>query len=192
VFNDENSSPMKIMLIFLLALILPKSHEDFVPDTSINGKLYLKNASSIKSALGDITQLLDHDADLPDVVFANKSGKEYIRMFVYPGSTKNSVDMFEIGYSSLLPLNVCTNQSDFICFETEHHIKLGMTQEQLISIEGKHYTSKKSEETTIISYTLNDFNNSNFLKRFNMPSYLYELWFKKNKLIKFRFGFEYP
>jgi hypothetical protein len=164
----------------------------FIPDTSLNGKLYLHNASSIKAVFGDITPLLDHDADLPDVIFTNKSREEYIRMFVYPGSTKNCVDMFEVGYSSYFPIRGRQNSSNFISFETEHHIKLGMTQEEIINNKGKKYTSRKNGEIKIISYALNDFDKSDFLKKYNMPLYLIEFWFKKNKLVKFRFGFEYP
>ena len=67
-----------------------------------------------------------------------------------------------------------------------------MTKDEIVNIKGDKYTEIKEDKTLIIRYVLNDFNNSGFLKRYNMPVYIAEYWIQENKLIRYRFGFEYP
>ncbi|MFN8258599.1 MAG: hypothetical protein U0W24_23115 [Bacteroidales bacterium] len=164
----------------------------FKPDTSINNNLFLNSPTSTIKILGDIMPFIDNGADFPDAYFSNKSGMEYLRIVIYPGSFKNSLDLFEVGYSSSLS-NIKTKiATEILSFETESHIRLGMKRKELIKIKGDKYTEVDEKNVKIIKYILDDFDNSEFLKRYNMPVYIFQYFFDKDNLIKFSFGFEYP
>lgn len=77
---------------------------------------------------------------------------------------------------------------DFVKFSTENGIKLGISKEDLLKIKGNNFV----EEGDVIKYTLDDFNNSSFLQKYNLPIYFSNYTFKYNKLIEIYFGFEYP
>ena len=162
------------------------------PDTSINEKLFLNDPTSTVSVFGNIMPLLNHDATFPDVYFLCSSGEEYLRMIILPGSTINSVSQFEVGYSSSLSNIKSKKPTNLLSFVTENKIRLGMTKDEIVNIKGDKYIEIKEDKTLIIRYVLNDFNNSRFLKRYNMPVYIAEYWIQENKLTRYRFGFEYP
>ncbi len=58
----------------------------------------------------------------------------------------------------------------------------------LIRIKGKSY--KKNENKII--YRITDYSNSNFLKNYNVPAYFLECTLKDNKIVKIKYGFDYP
>ncbi|MEO6903376.1 MAG: hypothetical protein ABI315_09495 [Bacteroidia bacterium] len=163
------------------------------PDISINKQLFLQNPESVEKVFIDIMPLLNKEAEFPDLYMFNNNKKEYLRMVLFPGSSKNSISQFEVGYYSDLPANTKTTSSKLDSFYTESQIKLGIAKEHLIMEKGKNFKEENAKDNqSIIRYTLSDFNKSDFLKRYNMPVYFAEYWFKSNKLIKYRFGFEYP
>ncbi|MBA3649697.1 MAG: hypothetical protein H0W62_14330 [Chitinophagales bacterium] len=165
----------------------------FMPDTSINGLLFLNNPASIKNGFGDIMSLLEKEKDYPDLYLLDSTKKEYLRMVLFPGSSRNSISQFEVGYYADLPAATKITTSRFLSFYTESQLKLGISKEQSIQIKESDYKEEKGKNNQIIiRYVLNDFNKSAFLKRYNMPVYFAEYWFKENKLIKYWFGFEYP
>jgi len=169
-----------------------KQNTFFKPDTSLNNKLFLNDPASTVRAFGNITPLLNHDSAFPDVYFLGSSGEQYLRMIILPGSTINSVSQFEVGYSSSLSNKNNKRPSNFPSFVTENKTRLGITKDELVTIKGDKYTEIKKDNAIIVRYVLNDFDNSSFLRRYNMPVYFAEYWIQENKLIRYRFGFEYP
>ena len=115
-----------------------------------------------------------------------------IRMIVFPRSTINSVSQFEVGYSSSLSNSIKKKNSERLSFVTENKISLGLTKKEVIAIKGNKYTEITNGKVKIIRYVLDNFDNSTFLKRYNMPVYIVEYWIKKGLLVKYRFGFEHP
>jgi hypothetical protein len=165
----------------------------FIPDTSINEKLYLHNVESVIKELRDVSKLRDKDADLPDVYFLNREKKQYLRLVFFPGGTANSVSQFEFGYTSQMKKETIRHNSTFISFHTESNIKLGQSIEEIIKIKGAKYSKETQKNATIkLKYEISELDNSQFLRRYNMPLYYMELEFKKNKLVRCRYGFEYP
>jgi hypothetical protein len=77
-------------------------------------------------------------------------------------------------------------------FRTETDIKLGITFEKLKSLKGINYEKAEKENQTILTYSNTDFDTSSFLKRYNMPSYFMEFTLEDNKIVRIRFGFDYP
>lgn len=165
---------------------------NFIPDTSINGKLFLNNPHSIEMAFGNIMANLNKDENFAYIYILNVSKQEYLKLVFFPGNTINSISQFEVGYVSSIPNRNMKRTVEMLSFITENKIQLGMTKEEIIEIKGKGFIELKEGKAQIIRYVLKSFDKSSFLKRYNMPVYLEEFWIKDNKLIKYHFGFEYP
>lgn len=173
-----------------------KEVSKIIPDTTINGKLFLSNDKSLCKFYIHCKSIatIDKIRESPVVVFTNKSKTEYLIAHQYEGSIKNAFDCFEITYvkneqelSNTNNYNVLENN-----FRTETDIKLGITFEELKSIKGANYEKEEKENLTILTYKNTDYETSPFLKRYNMPSYFMEFTLKDNKTEKIKFGFNYP
>jgi hypothetical protein len=166
------------------------------PDTTINKKLFLENYLSSEKFYTkiDIVDLVEKIRSSPVVVFSNTSKDEYLLTYQYEGNSKNSFSSFEIGYmKNLESVNAKKiYQSNESSFKTESGLKLGLSLAEIVKIKGKGFKRKDTGDETILSYRIEDYNRSIFLKRYNMPGYFIELVLKKDKVIKILFGFEYP
>lgn len=161
---------------------------NFSPDSTVNKSLVLHNDESSKRFYSDILslKLIEDLRESPVIGFKTKNGKEYLLVYQYEGGIKNAFSCFEIGF-------VGNDEKDFIFtnynqFKTESGVKLGMSMEDLIKIKGKDY---KKEENKII-YQITDLSKSQFLQNYQMPSYFLECTFKNNKMVKIKYGFDYP
>jgi hypothetical protein len=160
----------------------------FEPDSTINNVLTLNNSESSIQFYPDVSseKLIERLRESPVLGF-NSKNKEYLLLFQYEGGVKNEFSCFEIGYVSDLDKN-STISTDYKNFETESGLKLGLSREELIKIKGESYT----EEGDKIIYQVDDYQNSSFLKRYNMPAYFLECTLKDDKIIKIKYGFDYP
>ncbi|MDT0294908.1 hypothetical protein ACFQ3R_00095 [Mesonia ostreae] len=162
---------------------------NFVPDSTINNVLTLNNSKSSKQFYPEISssvELIERLRESPVLAF-NSKAKEYLLLYQYEGGVKNEFSCFEIGYISNLGENETIN-TDYKNFETESGLKLGLSSEELIKIKGASY----SKEGNKIVYRMDDYPNSNFLKKYNMPAYFLECTLKNNKINRIKFGFDYP
>jgi uncharacterized protein YecT (DUF1311 family) len=159
------------------------------PDTSVFGINLLDRNSSMKQVgLMSIT----HEAanDLPHLSFCTKEKTQTLTLFIHPGGVVNEVAEFQVkNYSeSDSALSLETNS-----FITSNGIVLGMSKSKVTSIFGHCYkTSTTKSNREVIKYHINGFNNSEFLKRFEYPVYYAEYEFEAKKLVRLRFGVEYP
>jgi len=167
-----------------------------IPDTTINKKLFLSNYETLPRFYSNYKSIatIDRIRESPVVIFASKSKIEYLIAYQYEGSAKNSFDCFEIGYlkseQNLNKVNAyITSENNF---KTETDLSLGLTFEGLESIKGSNYEKTEKGNLTILTYRNTDLETSSFLKRYNMPSYFMEFTLKENKVIKIKFGFDYP
>ena len=67
-----------------------------------------------------------------------------------------------------------------------------MNFDDIINIKGVNYVTEVNNNITIITYKNEDYNESSFLKRYNMPSYFMEFTLRDNKLIRIKYGFDQP
>lgn len=164
----------------------------FLPDTTI-GHISLVDTNYINSCLGDnsmdrLTKVGETD-DLPHLSILSSDKKQLMTLYFHPGSVVNEFSEFKVSY------NNGSNQKSKAWkekeFETENGIKLGITIGDLKSIKGDPDRVTK-KEITCFHYTIADFEDSEFLKRYGYPSYYADYKFKDGYLIEFRFGFEYP
>lgn len=167
-----------------------------VPDTTINNKLLLSNYASLPEFYPKYKSIeaIERIRESPVIIFSDKFNIEYLIVYQYEGSTENSFDCFEIGYlkneKALSKVNIYNTLED--SFKTETNLGLGVTFEEITSIKGSNYKKTEKEDLIIISYRNTNFETSTFLQRYNMPGYFMEFTLKENKVIKIKFGFDYP
>jgi len=166
-------------------------NQTFKPDTSING-LALRSEKAIQILFSKEFELLPESErnSFPCAYFLNINSTEYLAIYHYPGDLKDEFSLFEVGYYTKMP-DTMINPTNYGFFVTENKIKLGITKRELLKIKGSADTTFQDGEVKIMRYVIND-SNSPFLKKYKMPSYFAEYYIEQDKLVKFRFGFDYP
>jgi hypothetical protein len=171
-----------------------KVEKQILPDTTVNNKLMLSNDKSLKRFYSNEVRTLERIRESPVVVFTNKDNSEYLIAYQYEGGIKNSYDCFEFGFlkddESLGKISKFKTSE--IKFKTESKISLGLNFDQIINLKGLNYKTEINKNLTTVIYRNTDYDNSLFLKRYNMPSYFMEFTLKDDKLIKVKYGFDYP
>jgi len=130
------------------------------------------------------------DTSLPYVRFATRDGREEFKLYEHYGDEVNSYNELEVararaGVSAAKRLPVAH-------FSTERGIKLGITEQALTRILGSCFKRRRGDTgETMIQYAIDDPGHA-LLERVNMPSYYAHYVFRRGKLTRFKFGFEYP
>ncbi len=186
---------MKSKLILLLGFILFVSQvkaqdKYFTPDTSVN-EICLYDSTTLLKVIPDVSKYINHAGPGAKAIFLNNNSTEKITLIFHAGGNRNEVAEFKIELTEtknfLLPI-IDTIKS----FKTNSGIMLGIDQQTLIKNIGNDFEIKKDNEKESLIYKINDFETSEFLCEYNMPEYYAEYEFKNQKLIMFKFGFEYP
>jgi len=163
----------------------------FTPDTSIYG-IKLSDTTSVLKVIGAKYKIVeDKSRELPYMSYVNNDGREEIFLIVHYESPRYEFNEVEVNMEA--SPGVTSNKIAVDHFTTGLGIHIGMTKADVISRLGSCYTSSLdhmgNEE---LHYRLHDYNNSDFLKRYNMPLYYGFYTFKSSILIKFKFGFGHP
>ncbi|WP_430613530.1 hypothetical protein [Flavobacterium sp. JP2137] len=169
---------------------------DFVPDTTINKKLFLENSSSLVGIYSGSKplKLIERLRESPINIFVNKSNKEYLLAYQYEGNTNYTYSCIEIGYledDKVIKSNDLT-QTEETYFKTESGLSLGLSLEEVVNIKGKEYEQQEFNDFIVLSYRIDDYESSAFLKRYRMPGYFIQIKLKNNIVTKITFGFDYP
>lgn len=173
--------------------IVKQNNQTILPDSTINGKLYLEDYTTLANFyFKNNLDLIEGVRSSPVILFANINDSEYLLAYQYEGDTKNSFGCFEIGYikdfPKFIPYKVKT-----LHFQTESGVHLGMFLNELIQLKGHNYEKKEvDDKTVVITYRIDSLELSSFLKRYNMPSYFMKCTFANDKIKKIEFGFDYP
>ncbi len=161
---------------------------EFKPDTLI-GQISLVNSKNVQSYLGENVMDRLVNNGLPNSSIISKDSKQRLTFYFHPGGVKNEFSEFKINYVDQ------KGRGEFVArdkeFVTESGIKLGMTMGEFRTIKGEP-DSLTNDETSTFYYRIDDFQNSEFLRSYNMPIYYAEYKFENGYLTEFRFGFEYP
>lgn len=177
-------------------IIPEKRVVNIVPDTTINKKLFLENYKSLSNFYSSEKPLVlvERLRESPVIIFGNKSNKEYLLAYQYEGNTENAYSCFEMGYfedDKNISLRK-SNKTDETSFQTESGLCLGLSLEEVIRIKGQEYEQQKSGDYIVLNYRIEDYENSPFLREYNMPSYFIEIKLENNIVKKIIFGFDYP
>ncbi len=184
----ENVTVSHIDTLETKALQIDPSEVDFYPDTCI-GMISLYQSNKIEKYLGKdpMSRILDDYFPSLNVLSSDKTQK--LTVIFHPGSVVNEFSEFSISYNTDNEVETyITSDNEFI---TESGIKLGISIDELKGIKGIP-ASTIEDETVLISYKIVGIENSEFLRRYNMPEYYARYKFENGKLIEFQFGFEYP
>ena len=168
--------------------VKPIKEPTFLPDSTVNNILVLSRSESAESFYPNISseQYITHLRESPVIGFSNKDNSEYLLLYQYEGGVRNGFGCFEIGYINDLQKKV--TDLDYDKFRTESGLMLGITLKELESIKGSSYTHDGDK----VVYQLTDYSNSSFLRRHNMPAYFLECTLKDDRIIRIKYGFDYP
>ena len=168
--------------------VKPVQETAFLPDSTVNEILVLSRSESAEIFHSNISseQYITHLRESPVIGFSNKDNSEYLLLYQYEGGVRNGFNCFEIGYVNDLEKEVTT--LDYDKFKTESGLILGMTLKELESIKGSSYTQDDNK----VVYQLADYPNSSFLRSHNMPAYFLECTLKDDRIIRIKYGFDYP
>jgi hypothetical protein len=160
----------------------------FLPDSTVNGILVLSRSESVISFHYNISseKYITHLRESPVIGFSNKNNSEYLLLYQYEGGVKNGFSCFEIGYTSDLEREFTALNYDK--FKTESGLMLGMTLKELENVKGGSYTQYENK----VVYQLTDYPNSSFLRSHNMPAYFLECTMRNDRIIRIKYGFDYP
>jgi hypothetical protein len=172
------------VLLFLIAFGAEAQVSN--PDLSIENKLELLQPKGIEKQLGSQQGKLIEDEKPSRVQLLNTGKNEYLIMYHLAGANANSFNVFEIGRPGKNTAGYTV--TTFNSFATNEGVALGMTMENLIESKGPYYAKYMLSGYTILKYTIND-PKSALLKKYAMPLYKAEYYFKNDQLEKFTFGF---
>ena len=149
-------------------------------DTTIND-IKLNDCDTIKKLFGDNYNLLPDIDDFPAIQVFNRNESQLLTMYMHNGSWKCDFSQYQVEYT---PAKIKFIQKPFKLeldsFKSGNNLYLGMNLSQLKSKIGEPNETRKEDGYTIFSY-----------QQYN-DLYFADYYFKKDKLLKFRFGFEYP
>lgn len=160
----------------------------FNMDTSIN-EITLKDRESYLNVVRKSHKLREKPNSKPYIQYASRYNEQTLTLILHPGSKNDEFAEFEVSYFRESDSAIRIGEIDFY---TNNGVMLGMNRNALPKFIGYCYESKWVKNNEIISYHLNDFENSDFLKKYNYAEYYAEYEFRNDSLIRFKFGFIYP
>jgi hypothetical protein len=158
------------------------------PDTSIHNVILCDINSSL-SVLGNHWELIEDNIDMPHQNFSNAHGTQFLRCFFHYGDGRYAYSEFEVSYLCNEPKMEALSDAEFI---SGNNIRLGMPRDSVVAAIGNCYLSDTVNHNPVLRYIADDFLHNAFLQHWNYPKYYAHYEFKEEKLIRFRFGFEYP
>ncbi len=169
----------------------PQRCEMAFPDTAL-ANVVLEDAQSSTAALGSIPSdsFSEGNEGFPHVDFASSDGSHWISFFFYYGDALDNYAAMRL--SRTRPTNVRDTLPNAL-FRSGMGIILGMTEADVIAKLGSCYSIYRGGDGhALLRYSIKDFAHSDFLGRYNMPSYFAVLEFDQDELIEYSFGFDYP
>jgi hypothetical protein len=149
-------------------------------DTTING-IRFDDCDTITELFGNNFKLLPDIDDLPALQILNSDKTQLLTMYMWNGNAKCDFSQYQIEYNRG---TIKFIQKPFVLdtksFISVRKISLGITQNELKAKIGQPNEIKIESGLTILSF------------QEYSDLYFADYYFKGNRLIKFRFGEEYP
>lgn len=130
------------------------------------------------------------DQSFPYVRFANSDGSQELKLFVHYGDVVDSYNEVEV--AAVPSGNSKAKRLPVAAFATEHEIKLGMRERDLVKLLGSCFKRVKAGRDAVTLQYVVDTSDHALLKKVNMPSYYAHYRFAAGRLVNFKFGFDYP
>jgi len=180
---DSNSGKQSEIIHIDTFLFHPTGYKDISRfyDTTISG-IALNDCDKITGLFGDqITLLPDNEDDFPRIEIVNKDSSQMLTMYMHNGNASCYFSVYQVEYMhsdykfAQNPFKLSKGK-----FVSGRGIALGMTMSELKKIFGEPNEMVVEERLNKLSYQEYD------------GLYFSDYYFQKNRLVKFRFGYEYP
>jgi hypothetical protein len=146
------------------------------------------------------------NGDFPWYLFATKDGKQIAAFRVHPADVVNSYMEMEVRYRSLRRKHLLAKRESYYVgregsprkldtaeFATNNGIKLGLSRTEVVERLGVCFKTTSRGSTETLLYGVGDMKAElPILKLANMPFYYAEYQFHRGKLVRYRFGYDYP
>ena len=160
-------------------------------DLSVS-EIQLNDAPSARLPFGAQVQLDDPDSDRPKAFICNADRTERLTLVYYEGDTSYIISELQIERVETRYVDCVQPPRQIDRFVSGKGIQLGMTRNEVTHIFGKDYNEQPQLDEVVISYRIDNKNESGFLQNNSAPAYYGQYHFKQDKLVKFSFGFEFP
>jgi hypothetical protein len=180
--------------LFALGAVLPVWAEAKCrikgPDLEIAG-VKLTDRDSAVAVVGSSPNLVESEDDLPHARFVSTNGSQELVLFAHYGATEDEYAEAEVRYAG--PEALALKDLPIDSFKTGRGVELGMSAAQVQALFGTCFKSRqKTGQDQFFEYEIANADRDRELMKFGYPIYYAEYEFKKDKLVRFRFGFAYP
>ncbi|WP_111980450.1 hypothetical protein [Algibacillus agarilyticus] len=173
------------LIFFLFHSIAVSAEAPKYFDDSASG-IFLHNSESAKSTLNDIAPNCGK-YELNGYCFLNPKRNQKITFTFHEGSTKFDIsEIFIEEYKVDKKVNYPIFPIELEAFITSKGIQLGISLKELKLKLGEAHTKNVDDYSYRVEF------NPYILNNYNIPVYYGFYTFKENKLISFKYGFEYP
>ncbi len=182
-----------LLLVSVSVLHAQAVHPRSIPrcaDISMAG-IFLENRTSAEGVLGHKIALVD-SLDLPEARYWNQAKSEILTVIFHPGDIINTFSEFKVTLAGDASDTAGAHRTRVPSFVSGKGVRIGLSISAIQAILGDSAVESTDGDLTVLRYRLDDFEKSRFLKWYNMPIYYGEYKFRKDSLIEFAFGFEYP
>jgi hypothetical protein len=171
-------------------------------DESINGMIWLFDGNSVEAMFGNVRPYMREGPHPDEIIFGNRTKKEYLQMSAAYGSGPNDMMWFTVGRVADMDSVPQIFSSKVPSFQTEHGVRLGMSIDSLIAVR-RHPGKRQSvralfRERDIAGYDYKEYGNEatevlTYRDTSLSDRYRAEYFFdRKRRLIKYAFGYENP
>lgn len=160
------------------------------PDLSVFG-IKLKDEESAVKQVGSGPSMIEDSEDLPRARFVSKDGVQELVLFAHYGAPTDEYAEVEVRLAGSEAMTL--NELPTNVFATGLGVELGLTPADIVQRLGQCIKSRDRDgDIETIQYAIDKADSDDKLKAYGYPTYYAEYEFRRGKLVRFRFGFEYP
>ena len=165
--------------------------EPFGCDTML-GHIALLDAGTANAVVGPVPsdELQEDHRDMPQVSFASADGMQFLTLFFHYGGVIDEFSELRVSRRRPLTVRSALPSTDLV---SGRGLALDMSEKEVRKVLGenaRHGVDMQGHR--YLRYRLDDISTSDLLRRYNYPSYYAHLEFEDDKLVEYRFGFDYP
>jgi hypothetical protein len=160
------------------------------PDLSVFGIKLNDEESAIKQ-VGAGPVLIEDSEDLPRARFVSKDGVQELILYAHYGAPVDEYAEVEVKLAGSEAMTLTELPTEV--FASGLGVALGMSPTEIVKRFGTCIKSRdKNGDDETIQYAIDGADKDDKLKTYGYPTYYAEYEFRSEKLVRFRFGFEYP
>ena len=160
------------------------------PDLSVFG-IKLNDEESAVKQVGSGPTIIEDSDDLPRTRFVSKDGVQELILYAHYGAPVDEYAEVEVKLAGAEAMTLKELPAEE--FISGLGVKLGMSPAEVVKKLGNCIKNRgKDGRSELIQYASEDADKDDTLKTYGYPAYYAEYEFRSDKLVRFRFGFEYP